>query len=586
MVRTLKKKDIAVQKKNITSDQRLFSIRFKWLFLLMLPLFALFVVLNLFVIQVNNGSYFREQADNQYIVASYNAFERGSIYFTDKLGTLTTAAGNKNGYKITIDPSKTKELDMVFDVINPYYSLGTKENFISNISPIASYYEVANEIDVDTAKKIKKELGSRVQIYSEKWRVYPLGSVASHLLGLMGYKGDEYAGRYGLERYYESTLKRTSADIYTNLFAKIFHGVKNLNKDDLAKEADIVTSIEPQVQMFLESTVKGIQETWRSERTGAIIMDARTGEIVGMSATPDFDPNDLSGSTVDEFKNPLVENVYEMGSVIKPLVVAMALDSKVIKEQSTYNDLGSVAVGNRIVYNFDKKGRGLVTIQDILNQSLNTGMVYISKQIPKEKFRNYFEAYGFAKKTNIDLPNEVAGITGNLKSNRDVEFANMSFGQGIAMSPLSMITASSALANKGIRLQPHVVKKFIYRNGISKDVEYPVSNRVISEASAQQISKMLVNVFDSYGDGKSKIPNYTVAGKTGTAQIPSPNGGYYQGRNLHSFIGYFPAYESRYIIFLYTVYPKEIKYSSQTLLNPFKSTVEFLINYYNVPPDR
>ncbi len=585
MTRNNKEQKIVRPRKPSTSPH-IFSVRFRWLFFVFIPLFALLIIANLFTIQVQNGSYFREQADNQYVVASYNAFERGTIYFTDRSEILTTGAGLKKGYKLTIDPSRIEDLGVVYDALQPHYDLGGRDEFISKIKKDATYYEVANELDIDTAKKIKEELGSKIQLYSEKWRVYPLDTVASHVLGLIGFQGDEYAGRYGLERFYEDTLKRTSKDIYTNFFARIFHGVKNIGDESVVKEGDLITSIEPQVQMFLEATLKGVQDTWSSARTGGIIMNPKNGEIVAMAATPSFNPNDFSQSSVDDFKNPLVESVYEMGSIMKPLIVAMALDAGDINASTTYNDTGSVVVGNRTVYNFDKKGRGVVNVQEILNQSLNTGMVYIGGRIAKSDFREYFTKYGFTHKTEIDLPNEVTGITSNMKSNRDVEFANMSFGQGIAISPVTMIKAASALANKGMTVSPHIVREIKYRSGLTKKPEFPNGQQVVSEATALEVSKMLVNVFDAYNEGETKIPNYSVAGKTGTAQIPAPTGGYYSDRNLHSFIGYFPAYDPQYIIFLYTVHPKGIKYSSQTLLRPFRSTVEFLINYYNVPPDR
>jgi cell division protein FtsI/penicillin-binding protein 2 len=163
----------------------------------------------------------------------------------------------------------------------------------------------------------------------------------------------------------------------------------------------------------------------------------------------------------------------------------------------------------------------------------------------------------------------------------------MSFGQGIALSPISMISALSALANDGVRVQPHVVKKIEYTNGLSKTFDYSDNEvRVVSKETSGEISRMLVNVFDEYKDGDVRLPNYSVAAKTGTAQIPNPQGEYYDDRNLHSFFGYFPAYDPQYVVFLYTVNPKDVKYSSQTLIEPFRSTAKYIINYYNIPPDR
>jgi len=291
---------------------------------------------------------------------------------------------------------------------------------------------------------------------------------------------------------------------------------------------------------------------------------------------------------LNNFKNPLIENVYEMGSIMKPLVVAMAIDAGDIDSETLeFYDEGFVEVEDYTIKNFDGRGRGWVSVQDILTQSLNTGMVYISSKISKKDFRGYFADYGFASKTGIDLPNEVTGLTSNLKSNRDIEFANMSFGQGIAVSPIAMTKALSALSNKGSTVIPHVIKKIEYTNGFAKTFDYTQDKKtVLKPESSDEISRLLVNVFDNYNNGNWRIPGYSIAAKTGTAQIPNPTGGYYDDRNLHSFFGYFPAYDPKFIVFLYTVYPKEIKYASQTLIDPFRNTAKYLINYYNLPPDR
>ncbi|MFT6361248.1 MAG: cell division protein FtsI/penicillin-binding protein 2, partial [Candidatus Paceibacteria bacterium] len=248
---------------------------------------------------------------------------------------------------------------------------------------------------------------------------------------------------------------------------------------------------------------------------------------------------------------------------------------------------GSVEVGISTIKNFDGKGRGWINTQEILTQSLNTGMVEIASKIPKQTFRDYFKNLGLTTQTNIDLPNEAKSISTNLKSNRDIEFANMSFGQGIAVSPINMVRSLSALANGGKTVQPHVVSKIEYTNGFSKTFDYSEDGtQAITKNTSGKISQMLVNVFDAYRDGGVKLPDYRIAAKTGTAQIPNPEGGYYEDRNLHSFFGYFPAYDPEFIVFLYTVHPKGVKYASQTLIEPFRETSKYLINYYNIPPDR
>jgi cell division protein FtsI (penicillin-binding protein 3)/stage V sporulation protein D (sporulation-specific penicillin-binding protein) len=269
--------------------------------------------------------------------------------------------------------------------------------------------------------------------------------------------------------------------------------------------------------------------------------------------------------------------------------MAAALDVGVLNALTTYNDKGSVVVEKKEIFNFDKKARGPGTsMQEVLNQSLNTGMVFVYQKLGKEKMRDYLLSYGIKEKTGIDLPNETSGLVANLNSPREIEHANASFGQGVALTPVEMIRALASLSNGGNLVTPHIVKKINYENGLEKDLVYPTTRTKISEATSGEITRMLVNVMDkSLKSGLAKFEHYSVAVKTGTAQVANLNtGGYYEDRHTHSFFGYFPAYDPKFIVFLYAVNPKGVPYASQTWADPFLEITKFLINYYEIPPDR
>ena len=227
-------------------------------------------------------------------------------------------------------------------------------------------------------------------------------------------------------------------------------------------------------------------------------------------------------------------------------------------------------------------------MQDVLDQSLNTGMVFVESKLGHSKFRTYMKSYGIGEKTGIDLPNETSGLISGLDSPRNIEYANASFGQGIALTPIEAVRAFSIIANGGKMIMPHLVKEIKYENGSSTKKDYPITKEnIIKKETADTMTRMLIHVFEAYNGGKYKLNNHSVATKTGTAQVALESGrGYYEDRHMHSFFGYFPAYEPKFLVFIFLKNPKGIKYASQTLIPPFVNISKFIINYYNVPPDR
>lgn len=281
-----------------------------------------------------------------------------------------------------------------------------------------------------------------------------------------------------------------------------------------------------------------------------------------------------------------------MGSILKALTLAIGINSNAITARTTYNDPGCITLNTRTFCNYDGKSHGSgLSMQFVLNKSLNTGAAFVASRVGSSNFSNAMLAFGLDTTTGIDLPNEGKSLVSNLKTSRDLEPAQASFGQGIALTPITTVRALSALANGGTLITPHLVKEIKYKLGPTKTLIYPSKEergRVISEEASVEISRMLTEVVDrSLRDGRVRLENYSIAAKTGTAQIAKPGGGgYYDDRYLHSFFGYFPSYEPEFLVFLYTYYPKGIQYASETLTDTFMNITKFLINYYDIPPDR
>ncbi len=542
----------------------------------------------LYLLQVVHHNDFKSLADKQYVKKGGQIFSRGTVYFSDKDNNLISAATLQSGYLITLNPSRFKDKDLVYQKINEIYPI-SRDDFDAKLAKSNTYVELADRVPDDLGKRIAALDLSGVALYKMNWRYYPGGRTASNVLGLLGYNSaNEFGGRYGLEYQYENVLKRDSSDDYANFFVEVFSNAKKLAGDQ-GFEGDVVATIEPTVEASLEDALSKIQTTYNSEETGGIIMDPNTGEIYAMAKLPNFDPNNFaSEKNVSVFSNPLVGSAYEMGSIIKPLTMAAGIDAGVITPKTTYDDKGYVTVNKATIHNHDLKGHGVISMQTVLDQSLNTGVAFVVGKLGRSKFADYMSKYGLDSRTGIDLPSEAEDLVSNLKSPRDVEYVTASFGQGIALTPIATIRALATLANGGTLVTPHVVKRVNYTSGIWNNIEPKVGERAISKESSMKITSMLVSTVDNaLLSGKAKNPHYFVAAKTGTAQIAKPGGGgYYDDRYLHSFMGYFPAYNPKFIILLYTYDPKTNKYAADTLANPFLDLSKFLINYYELPPDR
>jgi len=558
-------------------------------------IFAFILISKLFMVSVVHGKSYSGIANRQYVTPSSNISERGSIFFEQKDGELVSAGMQAVGFKVTIDPSQIVNDEEAYEKLSTVIEIDKDEFLIKAAKKKDPYEEIINKITKEQADKVSALKITGVKISEEKWRFFPGGNLASHTLGFVAYKGDQLGGRYGIEKEYEDILSRDKDNPYVNFFAEVF---SNLNKtlfQNKVKKGDIITTIEPNIENFLENELELVREKYQADAIGGIIMNPMDGSIYAISSKPDFDLNNFSKvKDASSFSNPIVENVLEFGSVVKPLVMAAALDTGVVTADTKYNDTGFVIVdNNKVINNFDKKGRGTdISMQEVLNQSLNTGMVFVYQHLGKQNLHDYMLSYGFDKKTGIDLPNETSGLISNLTKNlhnaRDIEYANASFGQGIALTPIEMIRALAALSNGGNLVVPHVVDRIKYQSGKEERIIYPTSKTKISEQTAEEITRMLVTVMDkSLKGGLAKLPHYSVAVKTGTAQVAdNVGGGYYEDRHTHSFFGYFPAYDPKFIVFLYAVNPKGVPYASMTWTDPFLNITKFLLNYYEVPPDR
>ncbi len=552
---------------------------------------ALFICGRLYYLQILHGGEYADKADRQFTSSSSGIFDRGTIYLTDKDGMLISSATLATGFLIAINPQTIENPEAVYTALATVASttIITHDAFITAVGKKSQVYiEVAHHLSESAGQALAAQSLAGVQILRERWRYYPGGALAASSIGIVAYgSGDSLVGQTGLESRYDDTLVRSGDSLYRNFFAEIFSNVGNMLVDARdAREGDLVTTIEPSVEMRLMNDLEKVTRQYSSKESGGIIMDPATGAIIALATYPTYDANDLSSVNAALLGNPLVEHVHEFGSIVKPLTMTSGLDAGVVTPETTYKDTGCITVNAAKICNWDLKARGVIPMGQIIEQSLNVGASWVATQLGQDKFRAYFTTL-FGQKTGIDLPNEGHALLSNLKTKEQVNYDTASFGQGIAVTPVQMIRALGAIANGGAMAEPHLVRAIRLGSGLERPLDWSTTTPVFSASAARETTKMMTAMVDEkLANGKAKIPTMSVAAKTGTAQLTNGQGGYYTDRFFHSFTGFFPSYNPRFIILLYTDDPHGVTYASETLDSTFLDLTHFLIDYYQIPPDR
>jgi cell division protein FtsI (penicillin-binding protein 3) len=456
--------------------------------------------------------------------------------------------------------------------------------FESKKSGIVVSSTIPEEI-VDRITSLRLNGLELIQKYS---RFYPAEDLAADVVG---YVNVDRRGQAGVEYSQEKLLERS---VQTVRLSRSGNGALMpdhapegfLHFDDL----QLQLTIDSRLQRIARTALKVQMDKFQAKRGAVIVMDALDGSLLALISQPTYNPNEYSKSNISLFKNWTVADLYEPGSTFKPLNVAIALENNVIKPDDIFNDSGAIRVANYTIKNAMHNGYGRINIAQILQNSSNIGMVKIIQRLKPSIYYNWLERLGLGQKVDTDLPFEVGG---RLKSQEEfiaspIEPATTSFGQGFSMTPIQLVQMHGALANGGKLVTPHVVRGLIDSKGQMHDSPTrSIPRQIFSAATAQKVVEMMETVV-SEGTGKvAQIPGYRIAGKTGTAQKASPNGGYIKGARITSFVAILPVESPRYVVFALVDEPKgESAYGSTVAAPIVKSVIEALIPLEEIPPSK
>lgn len=502
------------------------------------------------------------------------AAARGVIYDRG----MRALAVNTLEYRVGISPNLVSDPRAVATQLAGLLNLPELEIF-EKLNSSAPWVLLSPRVDAEVGHQIvdlKKEV-SAIDIQPIPRRSYPQGTLAAQVVGFVG--GD-LSGYYGVEGYYQEQLAgRERSERISNI---PFDVPEDREPD---RGNDIVLTIDRDIQFLAESELQRAIAENAATGGSIIIMDPRNGDILAMASAPSFDPNAYYDVTDPSLLvNPAISEQYEPGSIMKILTIASALEKGTITPQDTYVDQGEMEVGGIKIVNWDRKAYGWVDMTQVLVQSLNVGAATVSTKMGPTDFYGMFHEFGIGRLTGIDLQGEANGtmfVPGDPDWSES-QLGTVSFGQGVATTPLQMLTAVSAIANGGLMMQPHVVHQVIDDTSV-QTAQPSALNRVLSESTAQAVTDMLVAVVRDGLDGKASIPGYTLAGKTGTAEIPSPIG-YEPGVSIVSFVGFLPADDPQVSILVKIDRPAGY-WGSQVAAPVFQRLAERLVILLKIPPD-
>ncbi|TME35046.1 MAG: penicillin-binding protein 2 [Chloroflexi bacterium] len=447
----------------------------------------------------------------------------------------------------------------------------------------AEWLFVRRRLPEETAARVAALHLAGLGFEMEPKRLYPNGAVGAQVLGFVN---DDGVGQYGVEGRYATELSGTPGRLVVardpanrELALGLRTAVPAKNGDDLSLTIDLA------VQNAVERELAAVVEREKATGGAIVVLDPKDGAVLAIASSPTYDPARVGSADAEALRNRAISWTYEPGSTMKAITVAAALDKGVVTPSTSYQDVGYAVIGGRKLCNAQCKVYGPTTVTQILSRSQNAGAVFVASKLGASDLNAYLKSFGFGQRTGIDLAAETSGIVRPLAEWYPVDLGTISFGQGLSITPLQLASAYAAIANGGTLYQPYVVASRRDADGEHRTAPVAV-RRVISEETSATLVTMLTTTVDNGIANLAALKGYSVAGKTGTAQIPSDDGRYVDDAYISSFAGFVPAIDPRMVVVVVLDRPQSKLLGTVPAMNTFKAIATDALRYARVQPDR
>ncbi|HEX4751253.1 MAG TPA: penicillin-binding protein 2 [Solirubrobacterales bacterium] len=496
---------------------------------------------------------------------------RGAILDRDG----TRLASSEDAATIFATPYLVKQPSKTAAKLAPI--LGDKKGkILEELTSESGFVYLGKNVDLSTAAKVEKLGIEGIEQLPASRRTYPQGEMAGQVIGVVGSEGK---GLTGIEAGEQAALAGEEGER-----RMVTDALGDVIKLETVKEAhdgeDVELTLDPVIQQKAEQALAKVGETYSPLGATAIVMDPRTSEVLAMANWPPVDPSDLEHISNEDLLNQATGLNYEPGSTFKAFTVSAALEEGVITPQSEITVPPEIEIGERIIKDAEEHGTENLTVEQILARSSNIGADLIGGKLGATKFSKWIEKFGFGKRTGIQFPDEEHGIVPKLSQYSGATMGNLPMGQGAAVTPIQMMQGYAAIADGGIERSPQLVKRI----GEEK-VDEPKGHRVISSQVASEVREMLKGVLGPEGTASEvEVPGYTLAGKTGTAQV-AENGGYSETKYIASFIGMAPASNPKFLAAVIVDQPEGEIYGGSVAGPAFGEIAAFALPYLGVPQE-